>query len=186
VDAALRLFATKGYDGTTTEEVAQLAGVSPRTFFRYFSTKESVLFFGEDDFIRAFTGVYLTQPQHMDDIEALLKSFVFLAPVVSRLRERVKLYRQAVATSASLIGREKANHDANAATIAEAIAKRRAMTIPDPACELLAAVGVVVLNHALDRWLNSPPRAHLGEVISEEFRLLEGLWAGRGPTGPGR
>jgi AcrR family transcriptional regulator len=172
VDAALTLFAREGYETTTTEEIAEAAGVSPRTFFRYFPTKESVLFFGEYEFARSFAGVFLSQPPARREIDAIRDSFVVLAPGVARLRKRIKLYQQAVASSAVLRGREQVNHAEHAATISQAIADRRGLAHPDASCELLAAVSVLVLQRALERWLSAPRRTDLGDTIASEFALL--------------
>src|SRR6201997_452595 len=44
IDAAMRLFEKKGYEQTTVAEIASAAGVSTKTFFNYFASKDEVLF----------------------------------------------------------------------------------------------------------------------------------------------
>src|ERR1041385_8301006 len=44
IDAAFELFLERGFAPTTIDEIAERADIAPRTFFRYFPTKESLLF----------------------------------------------------------------------------------------------------------------------------------------------
>jgi AcrR family transcriptional regulator len=171
LDAALDLFSVYGYDETTTDEIAEAAGVSPRTFFRYFPTKESVLFFGEYDFINAVSGVYLAQPEELSDFEAMANSFALLAPGLKRIRKRITQYHEAVASSLVLLGRERKNHEANAETVAKVIAERRRLPSPDSECRLLAAVGMLLVERALNQWLSTPNRG-LDDLIRQEFSAL--------------
>jgi AcrR family transcriptional regulator len=171
LEAALNLFSAKGYDETTTEQIAESAGVSPRTYFRYFPTKESVLFFGEYDFINAVSGVYLAQPEEVSDFEAMANSFAVLAPGLKRIRKRIAQYHEAVASSLVLLGRERRNHEANAETVAKVIAERRHLPAPDDECRLLASVGMLLVERALRTWLTTPGRG-LDDIIRQEFAAL--------------
>lgn len=49
-DAAIELFERKGVHGTTVDDIAQAAGISQRTFFRYYATKEHALFVEDEGF----------------------------------------------------------------------------------------------------------------------------------------
>jgi AcrR family transcriptional regulator len=171
LEAALNLFSANGYDETTTDQIAESAGVSPRTYFRYFPTKESVLFFGEYDFIDAVSGVYLAQPETVSDFEAMANSFALLAPGLKRIRKRIAQYHEAVASSLVLMGRERRNHDENTETVAKVIADRRRLPKPDDECRLLASVGMLLVARALNQWLATPGRT-LDDIIRQEFAAL--------------
>jgi AcrR family transcriptional regulator len=171
LEAALNLFSTNGYEQTTTDEIADAAGVSPRTFFRYFPTKESVLFSGELGFIHAFSGVFLAQDDALSDYEAMADSFALLAPGLKRIRKRIAQYREAIASSYVLQGRERQNHQTNADTVANVIAERRRLARPDDECRLLAAIGMLLVERAMIRWLSASNRA-LDDLIRQEFAAL--------------
>lgn len=177
IDVALELFADQGYDQTGTEEIAAAAGVTQRTFFRHFPTKESVLFFGEYDFMRSFTGVLLAQDPSAPDLVAVRDALLVLVPGVERLRPRIAKYEAAIATSLVLRGREQHNHDEHVDEIARAIARRRGRAVPDESCRLLALVGHTVLRRSLDVWLQGPAKASLADSVAGEFALLSDLVA---------
>src|SRR5258708_6522588 len=168
LEAALNLSSANVFKQTTTDEIADAAGVSPRTFFRYFPTKESVLFSGEFGFVNAFSGVFLAQDEALSDYEAMVDSFALLAPGLKRIRKRIAQYHEAVASSFVLQGRERQNHQANADTVAKVIAQRRRLASPDDECRLLASIGMLLVERAMIQWLSTPNHG-LDDLIRQEF-----------------
>lgn len=65
---AFRLFELNGYAQTTVDQIAEAADVSPRTFFRYFPTKESVLF--NDDLLTPILEAFLVAPAELSPVAA--------------------------------------------------------------------------------------------------------------------
>lgn len=175
--AALELFGKNGYDATTTDEIAEQAGVSPRTFFRYFPTKESVLFVGEYGWFQQFTEHFLAQPEKLSDIEAARATLLELAPRIVKIRKALLQYEQAVASSPTLRGGVVTRQQDDIILMAEAFAARRGLEEPDEACLLLASVILVTYRRSLFQWLAKPANTDLLDVISTEIDLLVAAFA---------
>jgi AcrR family transcriptional regulator len=171
IETSLELFAREGFDRITTEEIAARAGVSSSTLFRYFPTKESLLFASEYDYTSILCETIVRQPADYSDIQALIASMVELAPMMASVRDRIRLYNQVAASSPLLLGRERAQHLDNVALIAEAIAARRGRRF-DAETTLLADVASTVLGRAHDQWLAGPPRRNLADVIRAHFATI--------------
>lgn len=175
IDAALELFARDGFDATTAEAISTRAGLSPRTFFRYFPTKESVVFHRDHWFMRAFAMAYLEQPRSTPDYEALHATFVEHARGFDALRGRIETYRAVVDSSAVLIGREQEHLRDHATTLSEAVARRRGSDGADDDSRTLAEVTLALYQRALRRWLDGPRARDLAELIDEEFFRMMSL-----------
>jgi len=181
--AALALFAEQGYDTTTTDEIAERAGVSPRTFFRYFPTKESVLFVGEYGWLQSFNKAFLAQPEDLSDLDAMRATLHTLAPDLTKRRAALVLYDKAVASSPTLRGGVFDHQQQDIAAIAGAIATRRGLTEPDLACTTLATVMLLTYRNGVMRWLSAPATADIRDFIAEGFDLLVAELAPAPPTG---
>jgi AcrR family transcriptional regulator len=173
-DAALKLFAAKGYDATTAEEIAEEVGVSVRTFFRYFPLKESVLFSGKHAWIQSFADLCRAQSAALTDLDAMCAALVAATADIDRSRRSMRLYERAVASSPTLRGLAQDHYEHDMDRVAHAIAARHGLARADRSSTLLASVGMLIYRRALDTWLAGPLDAQLGDVIAENFRLLAG------------
>jgi AcrR family transcriptional regulator len=73
---ALRLFTEYGFDATTIEQIATEAGVSERTFFRYFGSKASVLWSEFDTEVGAIRGALARTPPDVPMLEAIRRAVI--------------------------------------------------------------------------------------------------------------
>jgi AcrR family transcriptional regulator len=171
-DAGLRLFAKRGFDDVTAEEIAAAAGVSLSTFFRYFATKESVILFGEFNFITVLTAAYLQVPAERSDRDAMLEALLAVTPSITPQHRRARLHYTAVGSSAVLLGHQQIHHHASASRLAEAIASRRGAEAVDAASSLFATISLAILEHAITEWAAGPARVPLAAMIDQRFAAL--------------
>ncbi|WP_064751524.1 TetR/AcrR family transcriptional regulator [Mycobacterium sp. URHB0044] len=143
VDAAIELCLRNGYDTTTVEQIAAAADVSPRTFSRYFATKDAVFLTLIEDYSHEVAIALEAVPWNVGPLEALRQANVAILTRVSsgqvgRLTtERVILMLRVINASDAL--RRAAfeyRHEASEAILA----KRMGVEVDDRRRRLVGAV----------------------------------------------
>ncbi|HET6732152.1 TetR family transcriptional regulator [Mycobacterium sp.] len=76
IDAAVELCERQGFERTTVDQIAAIADVSPRTFSRYFATKDAIALALIDEAIDKTAAVLADQPTDISHFEALRRSYV--------------------------------------------------------------------------------------------------------------
>jgi len=109
IDAAVDSCLTRGYEATTIEQIAEAVDVSPRTFSRYFASKDAVFIAVIDDLAGEITAELQAQPSDLGPMESLRAAHVAVLtriserrPVAGLTAERIVMILQIVASSESL------------------------------------------------------------------------------------
>ena len=76
IEAAIKLFAKQGYNGTSTLQIAKVAGVSQATVFKYFKTKEDLLYSITLPVLPKLYLVFLGRVQNTNSIQELIRYIV--------------------------------------------------------------------------------------------------------------
>jgi AcrR family transcriptional regulator len=169
---AIRLFAEKGYETTTVEDIAYAAAISPRTFFRYFPTKEDVVIWDEYDpvvedlvaarpadepaaltaravMVEALGGIY-----RRDRAELLTR--VRLLTTVPELRARLLEAQSGAEKFASMLARRRGADELQARVV-------------------IAALGAIIVA-ALDEWQRDDGKSDLLAIFDRMTKaLVEGV-----------
>ncbi|MBT2383415.1 TetR family transcriptional regulator [Streptomyces sp. ISL-11] len=188
--AAMELFATKGYEATTVDEIAAAAGVARRTFFRHFRSKEEAIFPDHDDTLVRAAGVLDAAPAHENPLDTVCRGIKEVmrmyaaSPAVSveryRLTREVPALREreiaSVARYERLFTRYLLGHfDETAHHVGD----------DDPLLAEVAASAVVTAhNHVLRRWLRGGGVGDVETQLDHAFSIVRetfgtGIGAGR-------
>lgn len=117
-----RLFAEQGFDRTSVDEIAAAAGVSRRTFFHYFGTKEEVVLSRHDDFERALLEAIRTAPAEAPLLRVAEQAVV--AALGSFNAEEARLLEKLKRDTPALRARDHGKYERLERSIAGALAER--------------------------------------------------------------
>lgn len=161
---ALRLFAEQGYESTTVDEIAEAAGISRRTFFRQFRSKEDVIF-ADHETLLAQVASFLAGP-HDDPMDAVCDAAMLVFDRFAQLREIAHRRYEVVREIPALRDREIVTGFRYERLFVDYLRKRRPDQ-PDLAHVQFAAAITATHNYLLRRMV----RGAAGDADSAQARL---------------
>jgi AcrR family transcriptional regulator len=168
---ALRLFVEQGYDQTTIEHVADAADISPRTFFRYFPTKEDVVLWDEYDAV--VSELLESRPPDEPPAETFrLVTRASLEALCRRDPERLLLRYQLLATVPAVRGRFLEFTRSGVDELATRFAAHRGVAADDQGLRITAMAIVDAAMLALDRWQRSGGSENLVDLYDATVDAL--------------
>jgi AcrR family transcriptional regulator len=179
-EAALALYGEQGFDQTTVAEIAERAGLTKRTFFRYFADKREVLFWGAERLEELFITAIDATPAGAPALSMIAIALDAVADRFEDQRELVTRRYRIMTASPELRERQLIKLASLASAVAQAL---RARGIGDSAAVLAADVGISVMRAAFERWVDETDGESLRYFIRESLAQLREVAAAR--TAPG-
>jgi len=175
-EAAFELFAERGYEQVTVAEIAERAGLTERTFFRYFADKREVMFAGAQGLQDLFVSAVASAPESAAPIDAVAAALDAAAALFQEHAAGVRRRQALFAANAELRERELIKLASLASAVADALRRRG---VGDPAASLAAEAGIAVFKIAFGRWMDAPSGPDLAQLTRESLDELKAVTAGK-------
>ena len=166
-EAALELFAERGFEAVSTAEIAARAGLSKATFFRHFLDKPEVLFWGQDLLAGTFRRIITDGAAAASPLELVRAAVLAADPVFDADRHRHAATRQRlVASSTALHERAVLKRAALAQAMTEALQVRG---VAAETAGLAGLAGAAALGAAYANWATSRAYRRFAGLARDEF-----------------
>jgi AcrR family transcriptional regulator len=171
-EAGIRLFIERGYEATTLDDIAAAAGISRRTFFYYFKSKDEILLSMQSGMGDMLAAALREQPMDKPPLQAVRDAVLHAAEPYAA--DELIVIDRLMRSSEAVQARKQASYVQHERTLFEALRERW----PEPAQELtlriiaMMAIGVVRLStDTISRENGARP---ITAVLAETFAALEG------------
>jgi len=150
VVAAVDLFTEQGYDNTTVAQIAERAGTTKSTFFRYFPDKRELLVAGQETLSRLLAEGIAEAPAGASPLEAVAAGLERVSSAMGTMnRELGPRLKAAVAANAELQERDTLKSVSLAAAMTSALLARG---VPSPTAHLASELGVLAFKRGYAEW----------------------------------
>ncbi|KDF00623.1 TetR family transcriptional regulator [Mycolicibacterium aromaticivorans JS19b1 = JCM 16368] len=148
--AAMALYTERGFDQTTVAEIAERAGLTERTFFRYFADKREVLFGGQLQLLEQLTKSVAEAPDSSAPLDAVSTAMQAVSAFFDDRRDASRLRQAVIEANPALQERELSKRSALAAAMADGLVTRG---VAETTARLTAEAGAAVFQLAFEQWL---------------------------------
>jgi AcrR family transcriptional regulator len=170
-EAALQLLAKQGYEETTVDHIAAAAGVSRRTFFRHFQSKEDVLVQFLSDLGTAMCAELSARPASEPPPVALRETVMKFVADIEQFPEKSRALTAIIYGTPALRARHLERQDQWRAGLAEALAERTGAAPDDLRPAITAAAALNALDIALARWVAGGGTGDVCSLIDKALQI---------------
>ena len=167
---AIELFAGRGFDDVTVDEIADAAGISPRTFFRYFPTKADVVRAHMRRLVDRLVRALEARPADEGPVTALREALLATSSMRAEDRERIMLVGRLLAGAGDALAFDAGRSD----ELVTIVARHAAL---DPSRDIRPAVVVAAMTGAAQAafraWVESEGDHELATMVAEALKVLE-------------
>jgi len=167
----MELFETVGYEDTTVAQIADRAGVTARTFFRYFADKPEVLFAGSENLQIEMVAAVAAAAPDASPLESMRGPLDKAAALVSERADFARLRHSVISANPALAERELMKMARLSDGLAEALRERG---VKEPRASMTAQAGVAAFRVAFATWAERP-RASLKRLIDDNLEIVANL-----------
>lgn len=174
-EAAMALFAERGYARTTVEDIAARAGLTERTFFNHFSDKREVLFAGSEHFVNRVVDAVRAAPKSEPPLDTVFSAYDSTNDFFEELRPFARKRSALIAAHPELQERELIKMMSLAAAVTEVLKQRGTSA---SVASLAAETGAAILRVGFAQWIQDPDDRSLTFHLRAARRQLEGVVGG--------
>lgn len=176
LDEAMALFLAQGFEQTTVEEIAERADVSPRTFFRYFATKDALLFSDFETRMEKLQSLIEQRPEGEAPLETLIAVIGELVDELDDDPQQRALAQRLLEERPSLRSYQRsAIAEHTESQITATLARRAGLAPDDLGLRALTAAVAGWIDLSVSEWLALDPPQPFGATFRRTVDACAGL-----------
>ncbi len=172
----MQLYAEQGFEQVTVAEIAERAGVTARTFFRYFADKREVLFAGSHEMGERLSAGLRDAAAELAPLPAAVAALTVVCELIGGDHQHSRRRQAVITGNPELRERELAKMASWSSALTDGLLRRG---VDGPTATLAAETAVAVFRVAFAQWVDDPAGRTLAETLQASIERLSSLATGR-------